>query len=142
MYYNILGGAENQVLVTAAKSVTVADTYESFSVTKVLDAQDGNFYDNINSLSFRIQLGEVGDYVFIDNVTTTVTINGAVLNVEKNGLESFTMYPNPVNDILNIISVNDINETVNLSNDENYKNIVDSLSNLLHTKYKSNIYGL
>ena len=101
---------ENQVLVTAAKSVTVADTYESFSVTKVLDAQDGNFYDNINSLSFRIQLGEVGDYVFIDNVTTTVTINGAVLNVEKNGLESFTMYPNPVNDILNIISVNDINE--------------------------------
>ncbi|MFT4683426.1 MAG: hypothetical protein ACI8RP_000006 [Urechidicola sp.] len=106
----ILGGAENQVLVTAAKSVTVADTYESFSVTKVLDAQDGNFYDNINSLSFRIQLGEVGDYVFIDNVTTTVTINGAVLNVEKNGLESFTMYPNPVNDILNIISVNDINE--------------------------------
>jgi iduronate 2-sulfatase len=38
--------------------------------------------------------------------------------------------------------VNDIKETVNLSNDENYKNIVDSLSNLLHTKYKSNIYGL
>ena len=38
--------------------------------------------------------------------------------------------------------VNDVDETMNLSNDENYKNIVDSLSNLLHTKYKSNIYGL
>ena len=36
--------------------------------------------------------------------------------------------------------VNDVDETMNLSNDENYKNIVDSLSNLLHTKYKSNIY--
>jgi len=35
----------------------------------------------------------------------------------------------------------DINETINLSNDIRYKNVVDSLSNLLYSRYQFNIYG-
>jgi iduronate 2-sulfatase len=37
---------------------------------------------------------------------------------------------------------NDINETINLSTDVRYKNVVDSLSNLLHSRYRYNIHGL
>ena len=37
---------------------------------------------------------------------------------------------------------NDTNETINLSKDIRYKNVVDSLSSLLHSKYHFNIYGL
>ena len=37
---------------------------------------------------------------------------------------------------------NDVNETVNLSNEVKYKSVVDSLSNLLHNRYQSNIYGV
>lgn len=37
---------------------------------------------------------------------------------------------------------NDINETVNISNEIKYKFIVDSLSNLLHNSYQFNIHGL
>lgn len=37
---------------------------------------------------------------------------------------------------------NDINETINVSKDIKYRNIVDSLSNLLHSKYRFNIFGL
>ena len=36
----------------------------------------------------------------------------------------------------------DINETINLSKDIRYKNVVDSLSSLLHSRYRFNIYGL
>ena len=36
---------------------------------------------------------------------------------------------------------NDPNETVNLSNEVKYKPVVDSLSNLLHNRYRFNIYG-
>jgi len=36
---------------------------------------------------------------------------------------------------------NDIKETINLSNDIRYKNVVDSLSNLLYSRYRFNIYG-
>ena len=34
------------------------------------------------------------------------------------------------------------NETINLSKDIKYKNVVDSLSSLLHSRYRFNIYGL
>ena len=37
---------------------------------------------------------------------------------------------------------NDSNETINLSEDIRYKNVVDSLSSLLHSRYRFNIYGL
>jgi len=37
---------------------------------------------------------------------------------------------------------NDIKETINLSKDIRYKNVVDSLSSLLHSRYRFNIYGL
>ena len=37
---------------------------------------------------------------------------------------------------------NDKDETINLSNDIKYKNVVDSLSSLLHSKYRFNIHGL
>jgi hypothetical protein len=37
---------------------------------------------------------------------------------------------------------NDINETIDISKDVKYKNVVDSLSNLLHTNYRFNILGL
>ena len=37
---------------------------------------------------------------------------------------------------------NDTNETINLSKDIRYKNVVDSLSSLLHSRYRFNIYGL
>ena len=37
---------------------------------------------------------------------------------------------------------NDVNETINLSKDIRYKNVVDSLSSLLHSRYRFNIYGL
>ena len=37
---------------------------------------------------------------------------------------------------------NDTNETINLSKDIKYKNVVDSLSSLLHSKYRFNINGL
>jgi arylsulfatase A-like enzyme len=37
---------------------------------------------------------------------------------------------------------NDKNETINLSKDIRYKNVVDSLSSLLHSRYRINIYGL
>jgi arylsulfatase A-like enzyme len=37
---------------------------------------------------------------------------------------------------------NDTNETINLSKDIRYKNVVDSLSSLLHSRYRINIYGL
>ena len=37
---------------------------------------------------------------------------------------------------------NDVNETINLSKDIRYKNVVDSLSSLLHIRYRFNIYGL
>ena len=37
---------------------------------------------------------------------------------------------------------NDVNETINLSKDVKYKNVVDSLSSLLHSRYRFNIYGL
>lgn len=97
-----LGGAANQNLFTGKKSVAVADTYESFTVTKALDAQAGNVYDNINSLSFRIQSGSVSDYVIIDNVTTNYTINGVTLSVENNQFETFSVFPNPAQDVVYI----------------------------------------
>lgn len=106
----ILGGAANQVSVTGKKSVTVADTYESFTVTKTLDALVGNIYDNINSLSFRIQLGAVSDYVIIDNVRTNYTINGVTLSVGDDELESFTVYPNPASTIVNIKGFNNLSK--------------------------------
>jgi arylsulfatase A-like enzyme len=37
---------------------------------------------------------------------------------------------------------NDTDETINLSKDIRYENIVDSLSSLLHSRYRFNIYGL
>jgi hypothetical protein len=37
---------------------------------------------------------------------------------------------------------NDKDETINISNDIRYKNVVDSLSSLLHSKYRFNINGL
>ena len=37
---------------------------------------------------------------------------------------------------------NDTDETINLSKDIRYKNVVDSLSSLLHSRYRFNIYGL
>jgi arylsulfatase A-like enzyme len=37
---------------------------------------------------------------------------------------------------------NDKNETINLSKDIRYKSVVDSLSSLLHSRYRFNIYGL
>jgi arylsulfatase A-like enzyme len=37
---------------------------------------------------------------------------------------------------------NDTNETINLSKDIRYKNVVDSLSSLLHSRYRFNIHGL
>ena len=37
---------------------------------------------------------------------------------------------------------NDTDETINLSKDIRYKNVVDSLSSLLYSRYRFNIYGL
>ena len=37
---------------------------------------------------------------------------------------------------------NDKDETINISKDIRYKNVVDSLSSLLHSKYRFNINGL
>ena len=57
----------------------------------------------------------------------------------------YYVHPHHQNDI-NLVYLfdhkNDINETINLSKDVRYKNVVDSLSNLLHSMYRYNIHGL
>ena len=60
---------------------------------------------------------------------------------------SYTEYLNLKNNRLLIGNMlfdhkNDKDETINLSNDIKYKNVVDSLSSLLHSKYRFNIHGL
>ena len=60
---------------------------------------------------------------------------------------SYTEYLK-LNDSLQLIAnmlfdhKNDIKETINLSEDIRYKNVVDSLSSLLQSRYRFNIYGL
>jgi len=93
----------NDLYTMAKKIVTVVDTYQSFSITKALNASEE--YNDIYTLGFTITTANAGDNVYIDNVTTTVTINGITLsvnNIDYKDDASISIYPNPVQNILNV----------------------------------------
>lgn len=101
----------NDLYTMAKKKVAAADTYESFSITKPLNSSVE--YDDIYTLGFTVTSANAGDNVYIDNVTTTVTINGSTLGIDDVDFKddtSISLYPNPVQNILRVKASGSINK--------------------------------